>query len=295
MASDEAHRVRQREIAGSGVLHARRIAHLVAACLASACASDASPEGSSQERDSGQLSDAAVLSPSDGGADADAMDADLDSDAAESNDAHIDDGSSGPDADAEGATDAEANRDAATDAAVACTSAPYCELSAVAECSDAGLAKRSCDKGCSEGACNSACDADAVVIDQSQADDHATRPGWQTFQVEKIGVLTALELRPNVYSAAGDPSTLTVSIYVGDGIGGSRIAQQQYTLPSAGGAPFHTFTFSSSVPLQAGQVYTWEIVGGGTPYYAKADVYAGGHASTPGYDMVFRAHFAACH
>lgn len=209
----------------------------------------------------------------------------------------------GSDAAADGSVDAPdaANvTDAAQpDAEPTCTDDKLCVISAVHECIGAHLVETSsCDKGCVDGACNAACDVATLAIDQSQADDHAmvgSATQWQTFKVAETGVLTALELRPNVYSATGDPSLITLSIYVGEGIAGARIARQEYTLASAAASPWQTFELTLPVPLQAEQTYTWAVDGAKSLYYAEADVYPGGHAKFAARDMTFRVHSAACH
>lgn len=202
------------------------------------------------------------------------------------------------DADADTEADAGTDADADADAAPACTEAPRCVLSSVRTCVDGLYEETRCDKGCTEGACNTRCDAEAVAIDQSIADDHAGPSytvHWQSFQLATTGVLTALELRPNVFSAEGEPSHLTLSIYVGEGIDGPRIAQQQYEVPSVGASPWRSFMLESPVPLQENQTYTWAIAGARSVWYAKTDVYAAGRAKAAGHDMVFKAHMAACY
>jgi hypothetical protein len=152
-----------------------------------------------------------------------------------------------------------------------------------------------CAYGCTAGACNTTCTGPTVVIDQSVADDFTLLAPWQSFEVPATGVLTALELRPNTYSADGGITEMLLSIYAGEGIGGTRLAQEDFTANSAGGAPFRAFSLTTPVPLQTGQKYTWELTGAKGLYYSNTDTYAGGRASNPARDMVFKAHVAACH
>lgn len=200
------------------------------------------------------------------------------------------DASEGPDVD--GAVD-----DAGDGGSDACVTETSCVLSALrttSSCADADVSQ-ACDKGCTAAACNTSCDAPAVVVDQSVASDFTSIAPWQSFEVGATGVLTELAMRPNVYSATDEPSNLTLSIYVGEGVGGTRIHQQAYTLASAGGSPFHAFELTPTVPLQAGQTYTWELLGAKGIYYGTGDPYAEGRASAAEVDMVFKASFAACH
>lgn len=254
-------------------------AALVGACgkdSTSADASDASV-ADTQVVDEAAASDSATSDSAAGDANI-ASDASLDTSLADAADAPVSDG---------------ASPEACVDAAVS-----VCVVSAVflqSNCSDAAAFQTACAKGCDGGVCYTTCDSPAVVIDQSVADDFVIIPPWQTFTVATTGILESLEMRPNVYSANGDPTTGMLSIYIGDGVGGTRIHQQAYSIASASGAPVQTFALTTPVPLQAGQVYTWELTGAKGIYYASTDVYAGGHASTPTRDMFFRAHVAACH
>jgi hypothetical protein len=256
-----------------------------------ACGSDPQAGDLAGDHDASMAEhDASMDTMTDGGSDAsDALDGGSDgATETEEGDAAMDEGDAALAADA-----------SEPDAAPVCTGGPTCVVSAVHECIDGERAETgACDKGCDEGACNTACDAAALAIDQSLAEDWAvvgTAPQWQSFQVAQTGILTALELRPNVYSSTGDPSTITLSIYVGEGIAGEPIAQQTYTLPSASGSPWHTFEFTLPAPLQGGQTYTWATDGSRALQYAKTDVYAGGRAKVATRDMTFRLHAAACH
>lgn len=193
-------------------------------------------------------------------------------------------------------TDASSDSDAAEDAAISeCDGATNaCVVSAWSHCSSSAMVSEPCALGCAANGCNTTCEAAAVVIEQSTADDFVLMDPWQSFQVASTGVLTALEVRANIYSANGDPRSLTLSIYVGEGVGGTRIAQQSFNVASASGAPFTTFTFTTPVPLQAAQKYTWQLTGAGGIYYSSTDTYANGRASVATRDMVFKAHAQAC-
>jgi hypothetical protein len=195
-----------------------------------------------------------------------------------------------PDADAT----ADPGADGAADASDPCPTDPFCTLSMRFACTDASLEGSLCAMGCRDATCNSSCEEASELIDQGKADDHAGNVNWQSFRVAQTGVLTALELRPNVYSATGDPSMITLSIYAGEGVAGTPIAQAQYTLPSVSLSPWHTFSFATPVPLQASAAYTFEILGAKSVYYAKSDVYGDGRSKFASYDVTFRLHAAAC-
>jgi hypothetical protein len=139
------------------------------------------------------------------------------------------------------------------------------------------------------------CTAPTVVIDQSVADDYTLIPPWQSFEVPETGLLTALELRPNTYSADGGITEMVLSIYTGEGTSGTRLAQEDFTAGSASSAPPRAFSLTTRVLLQAGQKYTWELTGAKGLYYSNTNTYAGGRASDPARDMVFKAHVAPCH
>lgn len=173
-------------------------------------------------------------------------------------------------------------------------SANACVLSSWSTCEGGAMTTDPCSLGCSSGGCNTTCDAASVVIDQATANDFTTIAPWQSFEVAETGVLTQLDLRPNVYSASSTPSSLTLSIYVGEGVVGTRIAQQTYVVPSASGSPLTAFAFTTPIPLQAAQRYTWELTGAKGIHYASSDVYPNGRASVATYDMVFKAHVQTC-
>ena len=205
-------------------------------------------------------------------------------------------GDGGDGGSAEDAMADAAEGDASLDAGFACDpSENHCLLSTWSGCVSGQLETEACAYGCAMSGCNTTCDAESEVIDQSVADDFTLIGPWQSFEVDATGVLTSLEIRPNVYSATNDPSSLTLSIYVGEGVSGTRIAQQNYVVPSASGSPLTTFAFTTPVPLQAAQKYTWELMGAKGIHYSKSDTYTHGRASVASYDMVFKAHFKPCH
>lgn len=205
-------------------------------------------------------------------------------------------------ADGDPPTPADASTDdAPTEAATDADAAPCdgstnaCVVSVRYACSAGALASEACGLGCAGTGCNTSCDSASTVIDQSVSDDFVIIPPWQTFELAATGVLTALEVRANIYSATNTPSELTLSVYVGDGTKGTRIAQQSFTVPAASGAPFTMLALATPAPVQAGQTYTWELLGAKGIHYAMTDVYPNGHASVPTRDLTFKAHAQACH
>lgn len=209
--------------------------------------------------------------------------------------------SASPEGDGGGAIDSswddpgDASWDALVDTGIACDASTGCVLSSWWTCASGAPEIEACAYGCAASGCNTTCDEATVVVDQPIADDFTLIPPWQSFKLEETGVLTQLDLRPNVYSPTADPSTLTLSIYVGEGVAGTPIASQTYTVPSASQAPLTAFELTTPVPLQAEQTYTWQLTGANGLYFAKSDTYPHGRASAPSYDMVFKAHFRACH
>jgi hypothetical protein len=205
---------------------------------------------------------------------------------------------SAPDGSAEDAATQDEDsgpEDAGTDAPIPCdASVNGCSLSTRHTCSNGYLQAQACSMGCANGKCNTTCASPTVAVAQEQADDQTNLIQWQSFELSKTGVLTAVELRPNVFSDTGDPFNLTLSIYVGEGVAGTRIAEETYVVPSASGGPFRTFTLTVPVPIQAGQRYTLELTGAKGLYYATTNVYADGRTNQANYDVAFRLHFGAC-
>jgi hypothetical protein len=140
--------------------------------------------------------------------------------------------------------------------------------------------------------------AAAAAVDQQQLDSPYAAGGadnWQSFTAGVSGLLRQLDL--GVLSPTGaDGAPGTLSIYVGEGVGGTLLTTQPITYNQVGG--LQAYLLTTPVPVTAGQQYTYRFQ---TPTLVVAFVsmsvlnpYGGGRAHADAdWDYVFRTHVAA--
>ena len=129
-------------------------------------------------------------------------------------------------------------------------------------------------------------DDGTVIVHQEVRDDHLVSDPWQSFKPPVNGVITRIDLQPAL--AEGKQGDL--SFYEGEGINGTRIHTQRYTVPATGNDPWKSFELDKPLEVFKGVTYTFELDGAIGMWHAKADRYGDGRASG-GADFVFRLYF----
>ncbi len=124
----------------------------------------------------------------------------------------------------------------------------------------------------------------AEASDQSQLVDifgTSTSDAWQSFTPGVNGLLTAFSF------AVGGAVTRTFNIYEGEGNGGTLLLSMPSTAFISGTTKV---ILSIPVVLEAGKLYTAEIVGSVFPRYSNTSLYPDGRASIASFnDMVFES------
>ncbi|MGI4875558.1 MAG: tail fiber domain-containing protein [Janthinobacterium lividum] len=138
-----------------------------------------------------------------------------------------------------------------------------------------------------------------AALDQQQTSGGALAGGtdqWQSFTAGVSGNLTQLDLYLSSPTGAnGAPGTL--SIYAGEGTGGTLLATQAIVYNVVSYGSYQTYSLTTPVAVVAGQKYTYRFQ---TPtistqftYYATANPYAGGRGSLSATtDFGFRTYVA---
>ena len=153
---------------------------------------------------------------------------------------------------------------------------------------------------------NGTCTCIAVgnpVADQSQLDftnSGGTDAPWQSFTVGVGGGLARLDVE--LYSPLEfDDSEAELTIYEGEGIGGTELATFQILIEAGdqGQHLLQEFVLPDAVPLAAGRVYTFEItVASSTAGWVRFNTgnpYAGGISDLgEDTDMIFRTQMVSC-
>ena len=131
----------------------------------------------------------------------------------------------------------------------------------------------------------------AAALDQQQLSTTAGLGGstdsWQSFTAGVSGSLTQIDMRVSSPTGTnGQPGTL--SIYAGQGTGGTQLTTQGITYNNVGNTAYQAYPLSAPVAVVAGQQYTYRFQaptygasGPGTPFisFSGSNPYAGGQAS----------------
>jgi hypothetical protein len=115
-------------------------------------------------------------------------------------------------------------------------------------------------------------------FDQSSVSENSTVNlfAWQSFTAGMTGYLGRIGVR--VETTSGSPVSTTLSLYAGEGIGGTLLHSQPITVQSALGT--QVFDLTTPQSLTRGQQYTWRIGNNAALRfrYRNSDVYSGGRA-----------------
>ncbi len=109
---------------------------------------------------------------------------------------------------------------------------------------------------------------------------------WQSFTAGMTGNLVAIET--NIYSGDGGPWSKNLSIYTGEGTGGTLLCTQFVT---SGPGGMRVYALETPVAVTSGTQYTYAFTGGTNSIRTRVHTgnpYAGGSCSGSAYDAVFR-------
>lgn len=139
------------------------------------------------------------------------------------------------------------------------------------------------------------------LADVGQLDTNVVAGGlsqWQSFISERGGGLHSISI--DLSSPLGEePAEAMLNVYQGEGNRGTRIISVEIEIDSVSLSAVQEFEFDDLVPIEQGEVYTWELTieeqTFGFLALNNSNPYAGGRYSTDeGTDAAFRVDVVTC-